>query len=63
LGFLPDKEIDKWADIKSKIKVDPDISSDKTKQLCELFDRFLDVFAWHKGELGYYKIRKHIVDT
>jgi hypothetical protein len=58
-----DKETNKWAKIKSKIRVDPDIGFDKTKQLWEMLDQFPDVFAWHKGEFGYYKIGEHVVNT
>jgi hypothetical protein len=48
-----DKEIDRRAEIKSKIK---DIGFDKTKKLWKLLDQFLDVFTWHKGGIGCCKI-------
>ncbi len=46
----------RWAKIKSKIRVDIDLGDDKIKQLWELLDQFFGVFAWHKGEFGCCKI-------
>ncbi len=54
---------DKWSKIKTKIKRDPDLGQERTSQLWELFNRFPNVFAWHKGELGCCKYGEHIVDT
>ncbi len=53
----------KWVKIKSKIKVDFDLKQEKTKQLWSLLDQFLNIFAWHKRELGCCKHGEHIVDT
>jgi hypothetical protein len=58
-----DKKTNRWAEIKSKIRVDLDIRSNKTKQLWELLDQFIDVFTWHKRELSYCIIGEHVVDT
>jgi hypothetical protein len=63
MEMVHDEGKEKWAEIKSKIKVNPDLDQEKTNQLWELLDQFLDVFAWHKGKLGCYKIREHIVHT
>jgi hypothetical protein len=52
-----------WEEIKSKINVDPTFDQEKGKQLWNLLDRFQDVFAWNKRELGCYNVGEHIIDT
>ncbi len=54
--------IDRWAKIKSKIRVNLDLGVDKTKKIWELLDQFPDVFAWHKGEFNNCKIGEHIIN-
>jgi hypothetical protein len=39
------------------------VESRKTNQLWELLEQFLDIFPWHKGELGCYKLGEHVIDT
>ncbi len=59
----PKQEKDMQVEMKSKIRVDPNIKFDKTKQLWELLEQFPNVFAWKKGKLGCCKMGEHIVDT
>lgn len=48
--------------IKTKIKVDPNLRQEKIEQMWSLFNKFPDIFAWHKGEFGCCKYGKYIVD-
>jgi hypothetical protein len=50
-------------EIKFKISIDPTLDQGRVDQLWELLEQFLDVIAYHKSELGCYKIGEHIMDT
>lgn len=39
------------------------MDQDKTSQLWELLNQFLDVFIWHRGKLGCCKFGEHVVDN
>ncbi len=49
-------------EIYSKIQVDPNLDEEKKQQMWKVLERYQDVFAWNKGELGCCTIGKH-VDT
>jgi hypothetical protein len=57
----PSKGKDIWVEIRNKIRIDLDLGQKKSNQLWELLEQFLNVFAWHKGELGCCKFGKHVV--
>jgi len=58
-----DEGKERWVEIKGKIKVNPDLDQDKTSQLWELLDQFLEVFTWHKGKLGCCKFGERVADN
>ncbi len=62
-SMAPFEGQDIWVEIRLKIKIDPDLDQEKSNQLWELLEQFLNIFVWHKGELGRCKFGKHIVDT
>jgi hypothetical protein len=35
----------------------------RQQQLWEVLERYHDVFAWNKGELGCYTVGEHVTDT
>lgn len=39
-------------DIRRKIRVDPNLDLQNLKQLWQLLDKFVNVFAWNKSKLG-----------
>jgi hypothetical protein len=50
-------------DIRRKIRVDPDLDLQKSKQLWQLFKKFVNMFAWNKLELGCCFMGEHYIDT
>jgi hypothetical protein len=42
----------RWDQIKKVIKMDLDFDQDKTNTLWQVLESYVDVFAWHKWELG-----------
>jgi hypothetical protein len=54
-----DEGKERWVEI----KVNPNLDQDKTSQLWELLDQFLDVFTWHRGKLGCCKFGERVVDN
>jgi len=53
----------RWKEICQKIRVDHSLDGDKRQQLWKVLERYQDVFAWNKGELGCCTIGEHSVDT
>jgi len=53
----------RWEEICQKIRVDQHLDEEKGQQLWGLLERFLDVFAWNKGELGSCTVGEHSIDT
>ncbi len=53
----------RWAQIKSKIRLNESLDEEQRKQLWELLEEFQGVFAWHKGELGQCFVVEHLIDT
>jgi hypothetical protein len=52
----------RWREIYQRIKIDTSLEEEKRKQLWRVLERYQDVFAWNKGELGCCIIREHFVD-
>ncbi len=53
----------RWREIYQQIKVDTGLDKEKQPQLWKVLERYQDVFAWNKGELGCCTIGEHFVDT
>ncbi len=45
----------RWKDICQKLRIDQDLDELKRPLLWKLLQRYQDVFAWNKGELGCCK--------
>jgi hypothetical protein len=52
-----------WKDICQKLRIDQDLDELKRPLLWKLLERYQDVFAWNKGELGCCPVREHSIDT
>jgi len=52
-----------WEEICQKIRVDHHLDEKKAQQFWGLLERFQDVFAWNKGELGCCNVEEHSIDT
>jgi len=57
------KEETRWGEICQKIRIDPHLEKGMEQQLWSILERYQDVFAWNKGELGCCTIEEHIIDT
>ncbi len=53
----------RWEEICQKIQVDHNLDEKKKQELWKVLERYQDVFAWNKGELGCCTIGEHSVDT
>jgi len=51
----------KWKEICERIKVDPNLEK-PGQQLWATLERYKDIFAWNKSELGYCTIGEHGID-
>jgi hypothetical protein len=52
-----------WGEICQKMRVDQDLNKEKGQQLWGVLERYQDVFAWNKGELGCGTLGEHSIDT
>jgi hypothetical protein len=52
-----------WKEICERIKIDTDLGECGQQQLWGILERYQDIFAWNKGELGCYTIGEHSIDT
>jgi hypothetical protein len=52
-----------WKEICERIKIDADLGECGKQQLWGILERYQDVFAWNKGELGCCTISQHSIDT
>ncbi len=59
----PSKSEVRWKNICEWIKVDTDLEKPGQQQLWVTLERYKDVFAWNKSELGYCTIGEHSIDT
>ncbi len=57
------KENTRWGEIYQKIRIDRHLEKGMAKQLWSVLERYQDVFAWNKGELGCCIIGEHAIDT
>jgi len=53
----------RWKEICERIKIDIDLGEHGQQQLWGILERYQDVFAWNKGELGCYTISEHSINT
>ncbi len=53
----------RWKEIRERIKIDTDLGEHGQQQLWGILERYQDVFAWNKGELGCCTIGEHSIDT
>jgi len=53
----------RWKEICEQIKIDADVGESGQQQLWGILERYQDVFAWNKGELGCCTIGEHSIDT
>jgi len=53
----------RWKEICERIKIGTDLGTHGQQQLWEVLERYQDVFAWNKGELGCCTIGEHSIDT
>ncbi len=53
----------RWKEICQKIRIDHNLDEEKKQQLQKVLERYQDVFAWNKRELGCYTIGKHSINT
>jgi hypothetical protein len=57
------KEDSRWGEICQKIRIDQNLDKEMGQQLWRVLERYQDVFAWNKGELGCCTIGEHKIDT
>jgi len=57
------KASSRWGEIWQKIRVDQNLDEKKGQQLWGVLERYQDVFAWNKGELGCCIVEEHSIDT
>jgi hypothetical protein len=64
LGSSSHEEMDtRWSEICQQIRIDNSLNEGGQQQLWKILERYQDVFAWNKGELGCCTIGEHFVDT
>jgi hypothetical protein len=61
-GNHPESKV-RWKEICGRIKVDANLDEHKQQQLWVTLERYKDVFAWNKGELGHCTIGERSIDT
>ncbi len=53
----------RWEEICQKIRVDHNLDEEKGQQFWGVLERYQDVFAWNKGELGCCIVGEHSIYT
>jgi tellurite resistance protein len=53
----------RWSEICQRIKVDRNLDEGRQQQLWAVLERYQDIFAWNKGELGCCTVGEHVIDT
>jgi hypothetical protein len=53
----------RWNEICRQIRIDGNLDEGRQQQLWKILERYQDVFAWNKGELGCCTVGEHFVDT
>ncbi len=51
----------RWGEICQQIRIDSNLVEGR-QQLWKILERYQDVFAWNKGELGCCTVGEHFVD-
>jgi hypothetical protein len=57
------KASSRWGEICQKIRIDQNLDEKKGQQLWGILERYQDVFAWNKGELGCCTVGERSIDT
>jgi len=57
------KSSERWEDISQKLRIDQGLDELKRPVLWRLLNRYQDVFAWNKGELGCCTVGEYSIDT
>jgi len=55
--------VNRWREICQQIKIDIGLDDQGQRQIWGILERYHDVFAWNKGELGCCTIEEHCIDT
>jgi len=55
--------VNRWREICQRIKIDTGLDDQGQRQIWGILERYQDVFAWNKGELGCCTIGEHCIDT
>jgi hypothetical protein len=63
MGTKESSEDSRWRDICQKLRIDPGLDELKRPMLWKVLERYQDVFAWNKGELGCCTVGEHSIDT
>jgi hypothetical protein len=63
VGTKESSEDSRWRDICQKLRIDPGLDELKRPMLWKVLERYQDVFAWNKGELGCCTVGEHSIDT
>jgi hypothetical protein len=58
-----DKVGNRWREVSQRIRIDSGLDEEGQRQLWDVLERYQDVFAWNKGELGCCTVGEHVVDT
>jgi hypothetical protein len=53
----------RWREICQRIRIDGSLDEGRQQQLWKVLERYQDVFAWNKGELGCCTVGEHVEDT
>ncbi len=63
VGTKESSEDSRWRDICQKLRIDPGLDELKRPMSWKVLERYQDVFAWNKGELGCCTVGEHSIDT
>jgi len=62
VGTKESSEDSRWKDICQKLRIDPGLDELKRLMLWKVLERYQDVFAWNKGELGCCTVGERSID-
>jgi predicted aspartyl protease len=63
VGTKESSEDSRWRDICQKLQIDLGLDELKRPMSWKVLERYQDVFAWNKGELGCCTVGEHSIDT
>jgi len=52
-----------WREIYQRIRIDTELDDEGQQQIWGILERYQDIFAWKKGELGCCTIGEHCINT